>query len=37
MRKRYEEREEEGTEAGIEDGELVDTARVVRVSEKEVE
>ena len=37
VRKRNEEREEEGTEAGVEDGELEETVRVVEVSEKEVE
>ena len=37
VRKRNEESEEEGTEAGVEDGELEETARVVGVSEKDVE
>ena len=37
MRKRNEERGEEGTEAGVGDGELEETAKVVGVSEKDVE
>ena len=37
VRKRNEESEEEGTEAGVEDGELEEIARVVGVSEKGVE
>ena len=37
VRKRNEECEEEGTEVGVEDGELEETARVVGVSEKDVE
>ena len=37
VRKKNEEREAEGTEAGVEDGGLEETARVVGVSEKEVE
>ena len=36
VRKRNEERAEEGTEAGVEDGELEETERLVGVSEKEV-